>query len=149
MSSQKRRQQITRELTELQGGKCYYCQDEMHFDKDSCPDRATFDHIILASENGPVSRQNGVAACRTCNSLRGDIHWVKWMSFIRNNMFNDCVRNVKKHRRDSLSTVEQLDEELEATRARLEELQKQRRETIQPVKKAVRKYTQRFLKAVA
>jgi len=149
MTATKRRQQITRELALLQGGKCYYCHDELHFDSPRCPDRATFDHIEVASAGGELSAQNGVAACSTCNSLRGTIHWVKWMSFIRNDMFQDCIRNVKRHRHASLKEVTELDKKLKATTDRLESLKQRRKETVEPTKKAVRKYTKRFLKAVA
>ena len=149
MCTTKQRRHITQELSELQGNRCYYCGDEIHFESGQCPDRATFDHIVLASNGGEVSKENGVAACLTCNSLRGDIHWLKWISFIRCQQFKDCVRNVKLHRRTALEKIEQLDKELEATRERLQSLQKQRDYIIKPTKKVVRRYKERFLKSVA
>lgn len=145
----KKTRSITRELAKLQGGKCYYCQDEIHFDEPNCPDRASFDHMILASEGGELTHDNGVASCRTCNSLRGDIHWLKWVSFIRSQIFRDCIRNIKKHRRNSLKEIKQLDEELEKARLRIDQLTQKRKQVVAPTKKAVSKYTKRILKAVA
>jgi 5-methylcytosine-specific restriction endonuclease McrA len=38
-------------------------------DRDS---RATFDHKIPASRGGKRTKENGVAACSSCNNHRGD-----------------------------------------------------------------------------
>lgn len=72
---------LTAELMIAQHGECYWCGHPMwhprvpsalpfeHQDRDS---RATFDHKVPASRGGRRSKDNGVAACFSCNNHRGD-----------------------------------------------------------------------------
>jgi 5-methylcytosine-specific restriction endonuclease McrA len=60
-------------LRREQAGRCYYCaQTFLDIGRDH-PRCCTFDHIILAIDGGAVSLENGVAACKDCNWLRGDM----------------------------------------------------------------------------
>jgi 5-methylcytosine-specific restriction endonuclease McrA len=68
-----------------QGGRCYYCNNEMWLDsleelahrKGCTPKQArwlkcTGEHLIPHSEGGSASQKNIVAACHFCNQRRHD-----------------------------------------------------------------------------
>lgn len=68
-------------LFHQQFGECFYCKVEM-FIRGDVPkayqklhqgEMGTFDHIILKSDGGGPSRDNGVCACHDCNGMRGDM----------------------------------------------------------------------------
>lgn len=91
----KKKQMIMTRLMILQMNKCYYCRCKMSMSVSTHdPKRATFDHISLACEGGPVDMENGVAACRTCNELRGIKCWLRWLRFSRQNGYQQLVTNV-------------------------------------------------------
>ena len=69
-------------LYKSQYGKCFYCDTQLV--KPSNREKSgnecntpTFDHIILKSNGGIISVENGVCACSPCNQIRGDspYHW--------------------------------------------------------------------------
>jgi hypothetical protein len=143
----KRRINLTKEACILQGGKCYYCGDKIHFGDGLSPHRATFEHMVPASQGGDISAANCVASCSTCNSLRGTINWLRWIKFTRTDMFKICISNIKRHRTKMLKTVRDLDKELKAAVDTVALLKQQRKRTTTPVKKVVKKYTKRIREA--
>ena len=62
-----------------QGGKCFYCDDDMFLRGDVTKKffrqhrtlAATFDHIEVRSKGGSYAKENGVCACSDCNGMRG------------------------------------------------------------------------------
>ena len=74
--SQARNNTIT--LFKQQGGKCFYCKDDMFLRGDVTKKFfrkhrtlvATFDHIVVKSKGGTYSIDNGVCACQDCNGMR-------------------------------------------------------------------------------
>jgi 5-methylcytosine-specific restriction endonuclease McrA len=63
-----------RRLLHKQGGCCYYCNDPISTTKaPDHPQRATLDHRMPRCAGGGNDRANLVAACRTCNGLKGDM----------------------------------------------------------------------------
>lgn len=68
------KQSVRNELSHWQGGRCFYCAEMFVNDGGRHhPRRCTFDHIRLERDGGELSLANGVAACRECNWLRGDM----------------------------------------------------------------------------
>lgn len=71
----------TARLFNEQGGKCFYCDEEMFlrkgvkrsFVKRNRAHLATFDHIKLNKDGGTYALTNGVCACHKCNLVRGDL----------------------------------------------------------------------------
>lgn len=85
-----RQARLTIELMREQGGECYWCGVAMWHPRlygtltdegRNQDDRATFDHKITVSAGGKTTKENGVAACRSCNNHRGDMpfeEYEKW-----------------------------------------------------------------------
>lgn len=72
------------ELAYKQKGRCYWCKGSMVFDDPSSPFAATREHLIPQSRGGTNVMKVGtgkkrrriknvVAACRKCNSSRGNM----------------------------------------------------------------------------
>lgn len=59
--------QIRETLAKWQNWRCFYCTKKMIWKT------VTYDHIQTKASGGDVSLENGVAACRECNWLRGDM----------------------------------------------------------------------------
>jgi len=62
-------------LFRLQNGKCFWCNEEMHFSEGQHyqPRRVTIDHILPVSQGGTHELDNLVAACLECNSKRNSL----------------------------------------------------------------------------
>lgn len=54
-----------------QHGECAYCGQRMTLKLDM-PNSATIDHIIPRSKGGRSNKFNEIAACATCNRIKGD-----------------------------------------------------------------------------
>lgn len=70
---------VRERLAAQQGGKCYWCGDELILGKGPAdgaqhPRQATLDHIIPTSLGGPKGPTLGnvVVACQDCNTRRGN-----------------------------------------------------------------------------
>lgn len=66
-----------REALARQGGACCYCFEPMS------QKQATADHRVPKKHNGPVSRENIVAACQPCNCAKGSMTEQKFKKLIR------------------------------------------------------------------
>lgn len=53
-----------------QGGKCFYCDAELHLDNHSDPAYATLEHVIPRCYGGLNHVWNTVVVCRLCNQNR-------------------------------------------------------------------------------
>jgi len=51
----------------LQNGRCFYCKNKIDL---------TIDHIIPVSKGGEHTQSNIVAACKSCNSRKGNKIWL-------------------------------------------------------------------------
>lgn len=50
-------------------GRCSYCGTEMVWEQNH-PDQMTIDHVVALAIGGTNERENLIAACRTCNSMK-------------------------------------------------------------------------------
>jgi len=72
MNSAERRAVMDRMMT-MQGGQCFYCEKPMRRDvRARHPDRATIEHRVPVSRGGSDRDGNVVAACRACNTRKGE-----------------------------------------------------------------------------
>ncbi len=81
---------LTAALMREQNGECYWCGHPMWhprvpsilpLEEQDADSRATFDHKIPKSRGGEMTKENGVAACLSCNQHRGDMpfeDYEKW-----------------------------------------------------------------------
>lgn len=73
-------------LFKLQDGKCFYCKCEVippfpgQVDKND--DTATRDHVIAKSKLNKELPFNVIMACNSCNSLRGNMEFIEFVSKI-------------------------------------------------------------------
>jgi hypothetical protein len=72
---------LTAALMAEQNGECYWCghlmwrprvQSMLPLEHRDAESRATFDHKLPKSRGGKMTKENGVAACLSCNNHRGD-----------------------------------------------------------------------------
>lgn len=83
------------DLTSLyrrQKGRCHWCRQPMHLGMDNAPSMATRDHIIPKSRGGSNFMRLGkskrktcnvVAACKDCNTRRGNMDAHTFRSVMR------------------------------------------------------------------
>jgi len=92
-----------------QDGECFYCKTEMFirgtiskkYQKAHQGEMATFDHILVKSNGGGHSKDNGVCACHECNGIRGNMdqaHFISNFGKLRAQWFKR--RKAKQARRD-------------------------------------------------
>ena len=67
-----KRKRILRELFNIQGGLCAYCEKPMDINRCNTPNSPTIDHVIPRAAGGCDSAFNLVCACRACNNAKGD-----------------------------------------------------------------------------
>ena len=68
-----KRKKPLRELFNLQGGLCAYCDTPMDMNSCNRPNSPTIDHIIPKSAGGCESRFNKVCVCKQCNNEKGSM----------------------------------------------------------------------------
>lgn len=61
------------ELMKNQKGVCFYCKCEMQTHDEKLGTFATRDHRIPLSRGGRMRGRNVVAACQSCNGMKGDM----------------------------------------------------------------------------
>jgi CRISPR/Cas system Type II protein with McrA/HNH and RuvC-like nuclease domain len=89
-------------LIQKQGGKCFYCGVGMWVGsvgkkKHLAPLLATVDHVVPASRGGTNMIDNLVAACRACNSYKGDLLLGEWLDAVAgNSMFQKMSPDRRK-----------------------------------------------------
>lgn len=66
-------------LFNKQAGCCAYCGEVMEIDTCNKPMSATIDHIIPRSKGGKDEIFNLVAACRQCNTEKGNMPLVDFI----------------------------------------------------------------------
>ena len=80
-----------RAIVELQRGKCLYCN--VVFSKGMRPSR---DHVVPLSNDGTNSADNIVAACRSCNSRRGDIPFGTYCRLLSLSQYGKTFRHLQR-----------------------------------------------------
>jgi 5-methylcytosine-specific restriction endonuclease McrA len=68
-------------LSELTGGTCTWCG----YDLSKTNARPTRDHLVPKIKGGPTRLENEVAACGSCNGLRGTTAPGQWIEECRRN----------------------------------------------------------------
>jgi 5-methylcytosine-specific restriction endonuclease McrA len=71
-----------RKKAEQQNWACYYCGERMSENAESAR-AVTLDHIIPRAHGGTYAQRNLVAACRTCNGIRGHADFEAFRDLLR------------------------------------------------------------------
>lgn len=66
------RQNKLQRILERDGPQCWYCHVPLSLVVQERGKMATFDHIVPPKHGGTRAVSNGRAACKTCNTARGD-----------------------------------------------------------------------------
>lgn len=83
LSSVERRLAMDR-MMQAQGGRCFYCWKRMRRDvRSRHPDRATIEHRVPIKAGGTNRPHNIVAACRACNTAKGERSEAEFRAQIR------------------------------------------------------------------
>ncbi|MBZ9808095.1 HNH endonuclease [Mesorhizobium sp. ESP-6-2] len=79
------RPELRATLRAKQGGRCCYCQTKMRisFSSHLLPDSETLEHLNRRASGGRNDRDNIALACWECNSGRGTIDWLTYMTIKR------------------------------------------------------------------
>lgn len=82
---------VRKEVYDLTGGKCAYCDSEIKPDRTavSSDERFCVEHVVPRSHGGPDNIANYVPSCQACNSAKGDRHV---LTFIKRNLPNRIAR---------------------------------------------------------
>lgn len=66
-----KRKRSLRDLFNIQGGHCGYCDKAMDINKTHTHDAPTIDHIVSKHSGGTNHPHNLICACQECNNKKG------------------------------------------------------------------------------
>lgn len=86
-----------------QDWKCHYCRNIM---TRAGVTQATIDEMTPRSKGGMRTLCNQVAACRTCNSLKGDMHYEEFLAYMETQEYS--TRLERYNRRHGMTYEERI-----------------------------------------
>lgn len=81
-------------LAEAQNYRCAYCHIEMTIEGNNDGTSVSVDHVVPRCRGGKCRWSNEVAACRDCNTARGDIDAFEFYQMVQDGL--EVRRTVKK-----------------------------------------------------
>lgn len=85
-----KRKGTLRELFNIQGGMCAYCEKPMDITTCNKPDSPSIDHVLPKSQFPQLSKdkRNMVCACVECNTKKADMPLVVFLTLCRKPVFS-------------------------------------------------------------